>query len=130
MADQVGTNLVVDALEAGLDVEERMRDLHGGLDQEVVPVTEVHLEEVLHASKEEDPQVLLEAALSFVEAFPRQVVDPHVPEEEHQVELQEESILWEEDLRRTYRNILNVFMVDSFELVTFFMNVHSPTIHQ
>ena len=89
----MGTNLVVDALEADLDVEERMRDLHGGLDQEVVPVTEAHLEEVLHASKEEDPQVLLEAALSFVEAFPRQVVDPHVPEEELLVELQEESIL-------------------------------------
>ena len=119
MADQVGRNLVVDGLEAGLDVEERMRDLHGGLDQEVVPVTEVglvvhHQEEVLHALKEEDLLVLQEAVVSFVEAFPRQVVDPHVPEEEHQVELQEELILWEEDLRRTYRNILNVFMVDSF----------------
>ena len=120
MADQEETNLVVDDLEAGLDVEERMRDLRGGLDQEVVPVIGVdlvahHQEGVLHALKEvEGLLVLQEEVVSFVEAFLRQAVDLHVPEEERQVEHQEESILWEEDRRRTYRNILNVFSVGPF----------------
>ena len=120
MADPEERNLVVDDLEAVLDVEERMQDLHAGLGQEVVPMIEVdpvahHQEEVLHALKEaEDLLVLQVVVLSFVEAFPRQVVGLHVEEEERHVELQEESILWEEDRRRTYRNILNVFRVRPF----------------
>jgi hypothetical protein len=81
---------------------------------EVDPVVH-HQEEVLHALKEaEDLLVLQVVVLSFVEAFPRQVVGLHAEEEERHVELQEESILWEEDRRRTYRNILNVFRVRPF----------------
>ena len=95
-------NLVVDDLEVGLDVVERMRGSHVELGQEEVLMIEVghHQVEVLRALKvEEGLLVLPEVELSFVEAYLQEV--RHVLAEVLQEACREELLLLVEDRRRT-----------------------------
>ena len=95
-------NLVVDDLEVGLDVVERMRGSHVELGQEEVLMIEVghHQVEVLRALKvEEGLLVLPEVELSFVEAYLLEVL--HELEEVLQEAYPEELRLLVEDHRRT-----------------------------
>ena len=95
-------NLVVDDLEVGLDVVERMRGSHVELGQEEVLMIEVghHQVEVLRALKvEEGLLVLPEVELSFVEAYLLEV--RHELEEVLQEACPEELRPLVEDHRRT-----------------------------